>query len=132
MVQVIFAQNLRGTPSDRATVATAGAEANLMLTEWKLPEGVFAGAVSLLRLARGSENLPEFDNALVRTWRSLLAEKFVRAVLVGLAITIVGFFLNYDNFVGTPKELAAIFFWAFGLDISVEVLMQKGPTLQRS
>jgi uncharacterized protein YneF (UPF0154 family) len=120
-----------GTALGTAPHAIAPALApELMLKEWSLPEGLSMGMTSWLMLGPRDHSLPPIDKAIVRTWRSLILERLLRSLLVGVGITVVGFFLYYDSFVGTPKELAAMFFWAFGLDISVEALIKTAPNLK--
>lgn len=112
------------------TIAAALAP-ELTLKEWSLPEGLSMGISSWLMPGPRDQTLPPIDQAIARTWLSLIVGMALRTVLVGAAITVVGFFLYYDGFVGTPKELAGMFFWAFGLDISVEALMSKVPGLTK-
>lgn len=57
------------------------------------------------------------------TWQ-LAAAKFWQTVIAGSGITILGYLLYADKFVGTPAEMAAIFFWGFGLDVTVDKLVE--------
>ena len=48
--------------------------------------------------------------------------KRTQNILSGIAITVIGYALHADAFMGTPMETAGVFFWAFLLDVSVGTL----------
>jgi len=43
---------------------------------------------------------------------------------VGVLICIFGFTVYEPKFVGTWAELSSIFFWAFGLDLSLDAILR--------
>jgi hypothetical protein len=47
-------------------------------------------------------------------------------------IALAGYFLFEGKFVGTAQDLAGIFFWAFGLDITVDALLQVAKGIKTS
>jgi hypothetical protein len=58
-----------------------------------------------------------------RTLRQILWAKTAQTLFVGVGITVVGYLLFAENFVGTVKELAVVYFWGFGLDVSMDNLL---------
>jgi hypothetical protein len=59
-----------------------------------------------------------------RTLKELAAAQFWQMAIAGIGIAVAGYFLFAEKFMGTPAEMAAIFFWGFGLDVSVDKLLQ--------
>lgn len=60
-----------------------------------------------------------------RTAQELSLARWTRFLIVGVGILLVGYLLYADEYIGHFKELASIFMWAFGLDISANVLLQE-------
>jgi hypothetical protein len=52
----------------------------------------------------------------------LKLDKLWQSVIVGLIITVFGYGTQLGTFVGTFTELSTLFFWAFGLDLTVDTL----------
>jgi hypothetical protein len=65
-----------------------------------------------------------------QTYRQLLREKFLLFALSGLGIALVGFLLFQGKFVGTFADLAGIFLWAFGLDVTIDTFMRIAKTAE--
>lgn len=59
-----------------------------------------------------------------QTYRELLREKFLLFALIGLGIALVGYLLFEGKFVGTFADMAGIFLWAFGLDVTIDTFMR--------
>ena len=51
--------------------------------------------------------------------------RHAQAAIIGILILVIGYLMFTDAFIGTVKELALIFFWAFGLDLTLDNLIQK-------
>ncbi len=67
------------------------------------------------------------------TLRTLLVAKGLRAGLAAIGISGVGFLLFESTFVGTPADIARVMLWAFGLDVTVDVLTtQAGQLFKRA
>lgn len=58
-----------------------------------------------------------------RTVKELFLAKTAQTLIVGAAIAVLGYLFFAENFVGTTKDMAAIFFWGFGLDVSMDNLL---------
>lgn len=90
----------------------------------------FAGAVLaaapavVTRIERVEETGEPLEVLRARTRGELFRDTLWQTVLVGALITLVGYVLFEGKFVGTTQDLAGIFFWAFGLDITVDALLQ--------
>ncbi len=52
--------------------------------------------------------------------RSLLIAQIVQSLLLGIAVLVGAYVLYAPRFVGTGSELAAIFLWAFAIDLTVD------------
>ena len=57
---------------------------------------------------------------------------FLRTLLAAAGLTLVGYVLYAASFVGTLPEMTAIFFWAFGTDLSIEALTRSAAGLKKS
>lgn len=58
--------------------------------------------------------------------------KLLQFLIVGAGIVGVGYLLYEPNFTGTWAELAQILFWAFGLDVSVNSLIDVAKGVKKS
>lgn len=77
-----------------------------------------------IRVVR-AESIPEpVEPGRVRTYRELLRAKFLQFALTGLGIALIGYLLFEGKFVGTFADVAGIFIWAFGLDVTVDTLLR--------
>jgi hypothetical protein len=61
-------------------------------------------------------------------WRLILDQALLTLIL-GAAITIIGYHLYSPSFIGTTRELLTIFLWAFGLDVGVQALVSQSARL---
>jgi hypothetical protein len=52
----------------------------------------------------------------------LKKDKRMQSLILGLLLIIAGYGLQLNTFVGTFTEFSTLFFWAFGLDLTVEVI----------
>jgi hypothetical protein len=59
-----------------------------------------------------------------QTYREVLREKFLLFALSGLGIALVGYLLFQEKFVGTFADMAGIFLWAFGLDVTIDTFVR--------
>jgi hypothetical protein len=100
-------------------------------------------AAVLASLARRGGSVPAPSSSLVLSqappaavpvrrywsWRQLLlakaAETLVAAVLVGL----IAYATFWKTFVGTPADLAAVFFWAFGIDLTIDAIVNTAKSV---
>lgn len=72
-----------------------------------------------------AEQIPgQVDPGISRTYSELLREKFLLFALSGLGIALVGYLLFEAKFVGTFADMAGIFLWAFGLDVTVDTVVR--------
>jgi hypothetical protein len=60
----------------------------------------------------------------VRTSRRLFKEKFLQSMVIAVLLSLVGYGLYADNFVGSFKDFSLVFFWAFGLDLTTDTLLR--------
>lgn len=68
---------------------------------------------------------PPLEVAKARALRDLLLGKTVQTALLAVVLTIVAFLLFSPNFDGTFVQVAAIFLWAFALDVTVDVAVEQ-------
>jgi hypothetical protein len=59
--------------------------------------------------------------------RQLRWAKFTQSLLIGVLLTIIGCGLYWEKFVGNFSDFLQIFFWAFGLDITVDTVLKSAP-----
>ncbi len=52
----------------------------------------------------------------------LKQDKFWQSLVVGIIITVFGYSTQLTTFVGTFTEISTLFFWAFGLDLTVDTV----------
>ena len=52
----------------------------------------------------------------------LQMDKLQQSALIGLIVVIFGYTMQLSTFVGTFAELSTLFFWAFGLDLTLDTL----------
>lgn len=79
---------------------------------------------SVLALSLRASTLPTpIAVTRAQTMRELMAESLLQFVIVGILIAVVGYGLFADKFVGTISDMLGIFFWAFGLNITVDALL---------
>jgi len=62
--------------------------------------------------------------------RELTHAKALQAVISGVALTIVGYLIFADKFVGTSGDLLTAFFWGFTTDIGVDALITAAKAKQ--
>lgn len=73
--------------------------------------------------------LNEVEMSLTRTWKEIGLAEFVQSLVIGLLFVLLAHVVYADKFVGTSGELIGIFFWAFGLDLTVAKVIEaaKAP-----
>jgi uncharacterized membrane protein len=80
-----------------------------------------AGAPYILRL----EAMPErVQVTRARSLLQLATAKFLQTVFAGILIILAGYLLFEAKFIGTLSDVAGIFLWGFGLDITTDTLLQ--------
>ena len=63
--------------------------------------------------------------------RQLMRAKFWQALISGVALTIVGYLIFADTFVGGSGDLLSAFFWGFSTDIGVDALIAAAKAKQQ-
>lgn len=105
-----------------ATTATPG-------LEWRLAPGLdLTPAVATFRTVIGRIETPS-RQAVIRTQtqRSLRRAKLAQSFLIGLLLAILGYGLYWEKFIGNFADFSQIFFWAFGLDITLDTVLKTIP-----
>jgi hypothetical protein len=112
-----------GTPlGPRAIMAPPG-------LEWRLAPGLdLTPAVATFRTVIGRIETPS-RQAVIRaqTQRSLRCAKLAQSFLIGLLLVILGYGLYWEKFIGSFADFSQIFFWAFGLDITLDTVLKTIP-----
>jgi hypothetical protein len=67
---------------------------------------------------------PNLTALRTRTWKELAVARALQFAIAGVIIMAVGYALFAEEFVGTFKELMAVFVWAFGLNLSADSMME--------
>src|SRR5262249_45719825 len=75
-------------------------------------------------------SLEDVHFSLARTLRQIAVAEAVQTVAIGLLFGLIAYAFYADQFVGTPKELIIIFFWAFSLDLTVARLIEVAKTVK--
>ncbi len=82
--------------------------------------------VPVFNINNGVSHLQALTNGLDtmhdQTLKTIAIAKFWQTLAAGILITLVGYALYADNFMGTPGDIASVFFWAFLLDVSIATL----------
>lgn len=73
-------------------------------------------------------SLMPFAAFAVISSRELMNAKILQAVISGVALTLVGYLIFADKFVGTSGDLLSAFFWGFTTDIGVDALISAAKT----
>lgn len=115
---------LRDTPESQKPAGMAAAEAGGV---FHVPEPGIAGARGVSLLGLGIPEPVRVHRA--RVWKQLMLDQALLTVIVGAAITILGYYLYSTDYVGTGRELLTIFLWAFGLDVGVQTLVAQSARL---
>jgi hypothetical protein len=68
--------------------------------------------------------------SLTRTLTEIAIAEVIQTVAVGILFGLVAYATYAEQYVGTPKELIGIFFWAFGTDLTVAKLLEAGKGLK--
>jgi hypothetical protein len=79
---------------------------------------------TLPRVLRAEVIPPPVLPSRAQTYRELLREKFLLFALSGVGIALVGYLLFEGRFVGTFADLAVVFLWAFGIDVTVDAFVR--------
>ncbi len=92
--------------------------------EHEVRGGEVSAAEPAPRLA--SESL---ETLRARTFRELAAAERNQTAIAAVIITVVGYALFADKFVGTLTDVVTIFMWGFTLDVSVSKLLEVAAPL---
>jgi hypothetical protein len=84
------------------------------------PRGVTGPGFALLEAAAAALSL---SVRLYRARRSLLFAQILQSLLLGVVLLVIAYALYAPAFVGTGAQLAAIFLWAFAIDITVDAVI---------
>lgn len=68
--------------------------------------------------------LPAF---VARTKGQVVWNKFLQSLLVGVLLGLIGYSIYAEKFVGNFSDFILIFFWAFGLDLTVDTVVKSLP-----
>jgi len=52
----------------------------------------------------------------------LKRDKRIQSLLVGVVLLIAGYGLQLNTFIGSFTDFSTLFFWAFGLDLTVDTI----------
>jgi hypothetical protein len=74
----------------------------------------------------------EVPIALVRTEREIRRTQFWQTVLAGAIVLGIAYTTYQSSFVGTCRELIAIFFWAFSTDLAVTKVLDAAKAAGKS
>lgn len=74
----------------------------------------------------------DVDLVRARAWGAQMRAKSLQTILAGLGILVAGYLLFIGDFVGTPKNIAAAFLWAYGLDVGLDALTEATKKLKTS
>jgi hypothetical protein len=85
-----------------------------------------------VRLLRGGGSFIVPGLTRVQTLMQLALAKFFQFVIIGLGILIVGYLLFADKFVGTFADMAGVFLWAFGLDVTIDAFVGAAKATRSS
>src|SRR5262249_32879442 len=67
-----------------------------------------------------------------RTMSELFRDRLLQTVLAGALISIAGYLIFEEKFIGNVQDVAGIFFWAFGIDITVDALLQTARGFKKT
>src|SRR5581483_1804295 len=73
---------------------------------------------------------PELGALEKKTLGQLLRDQALQNVLSFVALTVVGYLIFADKFVGTNGDLLSAFFWGFTTDIGLDALITAGKSRQ--
>lgn len=90
----------------------------------------FALPAVVTRMDRVTEAPATLEILRSRTLRQLAQDTVFQTILVSLLLSITGYVLFQEKFVGTVPDWLGIFFWAFGLDITVDALLQAAKGIK--
>jgi hypothetical protein len=77
---------------------------------------------------------PALTLRLQQDRQSLFLSQLLQSFLLGIVLLVIGYVLYSPHFIGTAADLAAIFLWAFAIDITVDAVLTaaKGAIPTRS
>ncbi len=75
-------------------------------------------------------SLEDVRLSLASTRSQIFAAEALQTLAIGILFGLIAYALYADQFAGTGKELIAIFFWAFGLDLTVAKVLEAGKALK--
>ena len=118
------------TPQQRAqpkSRITAAGPSPGEVSPWMwLQQTLFPATVPQLPLRE--ELPPALATFLNRTFKELALAQLTQTFIFGLIIVGVGYFYFQEKFVGTLNDIAAVFLWGYGLDVSLNTVLDKTKT----
>jgi hypothetical protein len=130
------AERLATAAARRLTARTTGAgpEVEALAEVRLLPAPVLDGRPSrlvepLLAAPGVGPALRPLTRRRAEAWRAWLLSRLMQFAVTTALIAVVGFFLFLDGFVGTPAELAKVFFWGFSLDLGLDGIVSQARAL---
>jgi hypothetical protein len=67
-----------------------------------------------------------------KTRKELLKAEFLQTLISAVGISALAWFAFETNFIGTPKEMLAIFMWGFSADISLKFAIAKAKEVSKN
>jgi len=132
--ETILENFIPGVPDATGTSIPGVSPVPQVLLESWLPGQAMAQMPGLpFRIVRVESLPPHTHIGRPKTLRDLFLSKAWQTLILGILILVVGVELYADKFVGAWPEMTSIFFWAFGLDVTVDAIAQavkgiKPPT----
>jgi hypothetical protein len=87
--------------------------------------------VVLTKVYRQYEMLKSTATSRYLTMKELSNLKLLQSLIVGSGIAGVGYLLYEPHFIGTVTEMIQIFFWAFGLDVTFNTLIDQTKSVKK-
>jgi hypothetical protein len=84
-----------------------------------MPPSVVALLPSTSQVSLATARLPSFQ-----TKKVLKRAQATQTLVVGTLLTLFGYSMFEAKFVGTPDDFLSIFFWAFGLDLTIDTVLK--------
>jgi hypothetical protein len=112
-------------------VALTGPAEVAALQSYAGPKDVAAPQPAGAQAAAPDIESPELFEAFgAVSFRGMIRAKALQTIISGVALTIVGYLIFADKFVGTSGDLLSAFFWGFTTDIGVDALIVAAKSKQ--
>ncbi|HMJ32573.1 MAG TPA: hypothetical protein VK501_01550 [Baekduia sp.] len=119
------------TPANLGETAEPAAAAAAAATP-RLPERAPVAAATAVGAVGALDAQQRFEAPSVAGWATLLVVGVLRFVILAIVLSLVGYYIFRDGFVGTTSEMINIFVWAFFTNVvlgGVETLAGRLPGL---